>query len=75
MRVACYIDGFNLYHAIDDLDKPHLKWLDVCALAKSLCRVGEDLVKVRLLFCLRNLASRQIRTPPSVCSSYSTPWG
>src|ERR1700738_4716290 len=46
MRVACYIDGFNLYHAIDDLDKPHLKWLDVCALAKSLCRVGEDLVKV-----------------------------
>ena len=28
MRVACYIDGFNLYHAIDDLDKPHLKWLE-----------------------------------------------
>jgi hypothetical protein len=46
MRVACYIDGFNLYHAIHDLQKPHLKWLDLRALAQSLCRGGEDLVKV-----------------------------
>jgi hypothetical protein len=46
MRVACYIDGFNLYHAIRDLQKPHLKWLDLRALAQSLCRGGEDLVKV-----------------------------
>jgi uncharacterized LabA/DUF88 family protein len=46
MRVACYIDGFNLYHAIADLDKPHLKWVDLQALAASLCRKGEDLVKV-----------------------------
>lgn len=46
MRVACYIDGFNLYHSIDDLHKPHLKWLDVQALAQSLCRDGEQLAKV-----------------------------
>jgi uncharacterized LabA/DUF88 family protein len=46
MRVACYIDGFNLYHAIDDLQKPHLKWLDLKALARSLCRSHEQLVKV-----------------------------
>jgi uncharacterized LabA/DUF88 family protein len=46
MRVACYIDGFNLYHAIDDLQKPHLKWLDVNALAQSICRRQEQLVKV-----------------------------
>jgi hypothetical protein len=46
MRVACYVDGFNLYHAINDLQKPHLKWLDLNALAQSLCRPGEDLVKV-----------------------------
>jgi hypothetical protein len=45
-RVACYVDGFNLYHAIDDLDKRHLKWLDLRALAQSLCRDGEQLVKV-----------------------------
>jgi antitoxin HicB len=23
-RVSCYVDGFNLYHAVDDLQKPHL---------------------------------------------------
>jgi uncharacterized LabA/DUF88 family protein len=45
MRVACYIDGFNLYHAIAALDKPHLKWVDLRALSTSLCRGGETLVK------------------------------
>jgi hypothetical protein len=44
-RVACYVDGFNLYHAIDDLNKPHLKWLDIRALVSSLCRPGETLTK------------------------------
>jgi uncharacterized LabA/DUF88 family protein len=28
-RVACFIDGFNLYHSIARLGQPHLKWLDV----------------------------------------------
>jgi uncharacterized LabA/DUF88 family protein len=46
MRVACYIDGFNLYHAIADLQKPHLKWVDLNALAQSLCREKETLIKV-----------------------------
>jgi hypothetical protein len=46
IRVSCYVDGFNLYHAVDDLQKPHLKWLDLRALAASLCRKDEQLVKV-----------------------------
>ena len=46
MRVACYIDGFNLYHAIADLQRPHLKWVNLHALAQSLCRGGETLAKV-----------------------------
>ena len=46
MRVACYIDGFNFYHSLDDLQKPHLKWVDLLALSKSLCRPGETLEKV-----------------------------
>src|SRR5260370_33418478 len=46
MRVACYVDGFNLYHSIDALGKPHLKWLNLWALAGSLCRPGETLQKV-----------------------------
>jgi hypothetical protein len=48
MRVACYIDGFNFYHALDDLAKPHLKWVDLWALSASLCRPGETLEKSRI---------------------------
>ena len=29
IRVSAFIDGFNVYHAVDDLGKPHLKWLDL----------------------------------------------
>jgi uncharacterized LabA/DUF88 family protein len=38
IRVSCYIDGFNLYHAIDDMSRAtrgelnHLKWLDLSKL-------------------------------------------
>jgi hypothetical protein len=42
-RVIAYVDGFNLYHAVDDLRKPHLKWLDLWALSESLLRNGETL--------------------------------
>jgi hypothetical protein len=45
-RAACYIDGFNLYHAVDDLNRPHLKWVNLYALAESLCGPGEALTKV-----------------------------
>lgn len=57
-RVACFVDGFNLYHAIDDLNRPqrhqnntgpkhHLKWLDLWSLAESyLQRSQESLTAV-----------------------------
>ena len=45
-RAIAYIDGFNLYHAIDALKQPHLKWLDLWALSASLAREGEALVGV-----------------------------
>jgi len=32
-KVICFIDGFNLYHAIDNLNQDHLKWLDLRKLA------------------------------------------
>lgn len=28
-RICVYVDGFNLYHAIDNLRVPKLKWLDL----------------------------------------------
>jgi uncharacterized LabA/DUF88 family protein len=46
-RVIVYIDGFNLYHSIDDLKLPHLKWLDIRALAESLLRRDEALKAVK----------------------------
>lgn len=45
-RVIVYIDGFNLYHAIDDLKENHLKWLDLWSLSQSLLRQGETLQAV-----------------------------
>ena len=33
-RVVCFIDGFNLYHSIDDLRDDHLKWVDLWALSE-----------------------------------------
>ena len=45
-RVIAYVDGFNLYHAIAELKRPHLKWLDLTALAKSLRGPNEILVGV-----------------------------
>lgn len=44
MRVACYVDGFNMYHALDALDKPKLKWLNLKTLASTFLRDGDELV-------------------------------
>jgi len=46
LRAAVYVDGFNLYHAIDDLGLPHLKWVDLFALSRRLIRSGEELKRV-----------------------------
>jgi ribosomal protein L32 len=59
MRIIAYIDGFNLYHAIDDLGKPnsrkpnasqvrkhHLKWLNLWTLCESMAREGEVVAEV-----------------------------
>ena len=45
-RLSVYVDGFNLYHAIDELGRPHLKWLDLWRLAESLEGAGEAVSSV-----------------------------
>lgn len=45
MRTACYIDGFNLYHAVDDLGDSSLKWTNLASLARSYLRDGDELVR------------------------------
>ncbi len=49
-RAGFYVDGFNLYHALDALDEPFLKWL-------SLKRLGNIIIPsrteelVRVVYC------------------------
>jgi hypothetical protein len=46
-KVAVYIDGFNLYHGIKNLNKPHLKWLNLRSLAdKFIDPKSEAIAKV-----------------------------
>lgn len=45
-RTIVYIDGYNLYHAIDDLKDDSLKWLNLYKLANSMLREGEHLHQV-----------------------------
>ena len=45
-RAAFYFDGFNLYHAIDELGQNHLKWLDLWSLSKKLLLQGHELHRV-----------------------------
>jgi hypothetical protein len=36
LRALFYVDGFNLYHALHDLNQPRLKWLSLYAMAQKL---------------------------------------
>lgn len=46
-RVALYVDGFNLYHALADLGSDHLKWLNLWKLGQLLIKSKtQELVSV-----------------------------
>ena len=50
LRAALYIDGFNLYHPIKELNEPFLKWANLWKLGELICEPhNADLVKV--VFC------------------------
>ena len=46
-RVIVYVDGFNLYHALDELGDDSLKWLCLRRLSESILRPGETLKQVK----------------------------
>lgn len=38
LRGGVYVDGFNMYHALDDMQKPYLKWLNLLRLAENFAK-------------------------------------
>lgn len=49
-RAAFYIDGFNLYHPIKEMNEPYLKWLNLWKLGEIICAPhSAQLLKV--VFC------------------------
>jgi len=47
-KVSVFVDGFNLYHAIDSLKKPHLKWVNIAALAKEFAKdTAQEIIRIK----------------------------
>jgi uncharacterized LabA/DUF88 family protein len=46
VNAICYVDGFNLFHGIKELQEPVLKWLDLWTLAQSLVTQSDVLTGV-----------------------------
>jgi uncharacterized LabA/DUF88 family protein len=65
IRVHCYIDGFNIYHAIDDMSRAsrgelnHLKWLD---LSKLMAVFTDD--QVHKIDCIKYFSAYATWKPP-----------
>ena len=49
-RIITFIDGFNLYHAIDSLHQNHLKWLDLWSLSEAFSKPSTEKVEVVYYF-------------------------
>lgn len=49
-RAAFYIDGFNLYHPINEMNEPHLKWANLWKLGEIICE-PHGLTLVKTVFC------------------------
>jgi len=50
LRGGVYVGGFNLYHAIDDIGRPYLKWLNLRRLSERIAR-GHAHVVDEVVFC------------------------
>lgn len=50
VRAAFYVDGFNLYHAINDLSEPFLKWCNLRRLAEIIVPQQSEVV-VKIVYC------------------------
>jgi uncharacterized LabA/DUF88 family protein len=49
-RIVCFVDGFNLYHALHSIGQQHLKWLDLKKLFSHLTRAKSQIITQILFF-------------------------
>lgn len=60
-RVAVFVDGFNLYHGICNLKKPHLKWVSLSKLSNLL--IGQRSQKIVGVYYFSAFARHYTNTP------------
>lgn len=61
-RVIFYIDGFSLYHGMNELYSKKYLWLDIQVLAKRLRNYDEDLIQINYFTTIiRNNPPKQAR--------------
>jgi hypothetical protein len=59
-RAAVYVDGFNLFHAIDGLDRAYLKWLDLNALGRLIAPRSQVVRRVTWVTAFRPQPRHQL---------------
>ncbi len=60
-RAAFYIDGFNLYHAVDAYKRPYLKWLNLKALGRAIAPKSEAVKRVVWCSAIRPQSKSKIK--------------
>ena len=48
-KVSVFIDGYNLYHAINNLGNNHFKWINLASLSKEFIQSQDEKI-IRILF-------------------------
>ena len=48
-KIICFVDGFNMYYALKNLNVPHLKWLNLQLLFSRLCKSKSQII-TQILF-------------------------
>lgn len=61
-KTVCYIDGFNLYHAIKELKNPRLKWVNLRVLAETYLGPKDRLIAVKYFTALSTWDKEKRRT-------------
>jgi hypothetical protein len=69
-RVCLYVDGFNVYHALD-IKYPHLKWLNYWKLAESVLQAQDRLVEFAIFLHLSHGSRKLLFGTNSISRPFS----